>query len=85
MPPALENLLVARIDRLPENARRLAQTAAAVGRTFPVAVLEAVVGDGVSEDLTTLLRAEIVREVRRYPRSSARSPTACCTTPRSRR
>ena len=49
MPPALENLLVARIDRLPENARRLAQTAAAVGRTFPWPSSKRSSGDGVRE------------------------------------
>jgi class 3 adenylate cyclase len=67
LPPALENLLVARIDRLPEGARRLAQIAAAIGRTFPIAILEAVAGTDAGHELTTLLRAEIVREVRRYP------------------
>ena len=67
VPPALENLLVARIDRLPEDARRLAQIAAAIGRTFPVGVLEAVAGENVADGLTMLLRAEIAREVRRYP------------------
>jgi predicted ATPase len=67
LPPALENLLVARIDRLPERARGLAQVGAAIGRTFPVAVLEAISGDDVREGLAPLLRAEIVREVRRYP------------------
>jgi len=67
LPPALENLLVARIDRLPVGARQLAPTAAAIGRTFPVAVLEKVSGADVGDDLTALLRAEIVREVRRYP------------------
>jgi class 3 adenylate cyclase len=67
LPPALENLLVARIDRLPTAARQLAPVAAAIGRTFPVAALEEVTGDEVGESLTALLRAEIVREVRRYP------------------
>ena len=67
LPPALENLLVARIDRLPAGARQLAPTAAAIGRTFPVAVLEQVSGADVGEGLTALLRAEIVREARRYP------------------
>jgi class 3 adenylate cyclase len=67
LPPALENLLVSRIDRLPEGPRRVAQAAAAIGREFPVRVLEHVVAKDVSEDLTRLLRAEIVREVRRYP------------------
>lgn len=68
LPPALESLLLARIDRLPEGARRLVQVAGVVGRTFPVRVLErAVDADDLDGDLTTLLRAELVREVRRYP------------------
>ena len=67
LPPALENLLVARIDRLPPAARQLAPVAAAIGRTFPVMALEEIVGGNVVEGLTALLRAEIVREVRRYP------------------
>jgi class 3 adenylate cyclase len=66
LPPALENFLVARIDRLPEDARRTAQAAAAVGRTFQVDILE-LVAEGSREGLRSLLRAEIVREVRRYP------------------
>jgi DNA-binding SARP family transcriptional activator/uncharacterized protein (DUF2384 family) len=67
LPPALEGLLLARIQRLPEGARRLAQTAAAIGRDFPVTVLEAVVGEPVGDELAVLLRAEVVREVRRFP------------------
>jgi class 3 adenylate cyclase len=68
LPPTLENLLVARIDRLPEGARRLTEIAAVIGRTFPVSILERVGGRAeVERDLPTLLRAELVREVRRYP------------------
>jgi class 3 adenylate cyclase/DNA-binding winged helix-turn-helix (wHTH) protein len=67
LPPALENLLVARVDRLPPGPRRLAQLAAIIGREFPVPVLERVADDGMSDDLAGLLRAEIVRELRRYP------------------
>ena len=67
LPPALENLLVARIDRLAEGPRRLAQIAAVLGREFPVRVLEHVAGEGSADDLGQLLRAEIVRELRRYP------------------
>jgi predicted ATPase len=67
LPPSLENLLVARIDRQADGPRRLAQIAAAIGRTFPVPVLERVSGDGSGESLKALLRAEIVREVSRYP------------------
>jgi class 3 adenylate cyclase len=68
LPPALEALLVARIDRLPSGPKRLAQIAAVVGRTFPVPVLRRVAGtDQTDEDLAVLLRADIVRELRRYP------------------
>jgi predicted ATPase len=67
LPPTLENLLIARVDRLAVGPRRLAQTAAAIGRTFPVDVLERVSGDAVSQDLAALFRTEIVRELRRYP------------------
>jgi DNA-binding SARP family transcriptional activator len=67
LPPSLENLLVARIDRQENEPRHLAQMAAAIGRTFPVAVLERVAGENVDASLTALLRAEIVREVSRYP------------------
>jgi DNA-binding SARP family transcriptional activator len=67
LPPSLENLLVARIDRQADGPRRLAQMAAAIGRVFPVRVLERVAGDTSDEPLRALLRAEIVREVGRYP------------------
>jgi class 3 adenylate cyclase len=67
LPPSLENLLVARIDRQPDGPRRLAQIAAAIGRAFSVRVLEHVAGDGAHEELRALLRAGIVREVSRYP------------------
>jgi class 3 adenylate cyclase len=68
LPPALEALLVARIDRLEPDARRLAQVAAVVGREFPVSVAAAVAGSGDADrDVASLLRAEIVRELRRFP------------------
>jgi DNA-binding SARP family transcriptional activator len=67
LPPSLENLLIARIDRLATGPRHLAQVAAAVGRTFPIDVLAAVVGDDVAADLSSLFRTEVVRELHRYP------------------
>ena len=68
LPARLENLLVARIDALPEGARRLAQVAAVIGRTFEVPLLERVAdADDVAEELLALVRAEIVHELRRYP------------------
>ena len=67
LPPTLENLLVARIDRLAAGPRGLAQTAAALGRTFPVPVLTHLAGESAADDLAALFRTEIVREVRRHP------------------
>jgi class 3 adenylate cyclase len=66
--PTLESLLVARIDRLSPQARRLAQVAAVVGRSFPVRVLQHLAETGSLEaDLAVLLRADIIRELRLYP------------------
>ena len=68
LPPALEALLVARVDRLEPDARRLAQVAAVVGREFPVSVAATVAGSrDADRDIAALLRAEIVRELRRFP------------------
>jgi class 3 adenylate cyclase len=68
LPPALESLLVARIDRLPPETRRLVQVAAVIGRSFAVRVLERVTGrSDLEEDLAVLLRADLIREFRRYP------------------
>jgi class 3 adenylate cyclase len=66
--PALQTLLVARIDLLPIAARRLAQIAAVLGRSFAFRVVERVAeSESVEAELTMLLRAEVVRELRRYP------------------
>ena len=66
--PTLESLLVARIDRLPLEARKLAQMAAIVGRSFPLRILEHVAEtENLEDELAILLRADIVREFSRYP------------------
>jgi class 3 adenylate cyclase len=44
IPRTLHGLLLARIDRLPEEAQRVLRVAAVIGRTFPVSVLERVRG-----------------------------------------
>jgi class 3 adenylate cyclase len=68
LPPALESLLVARIDRLPPGPRRLAQVAAVVGREFDVSIAAAVAeSSDPTADLSALLRADVVREIRRFP------------------
>jgi class 3 adenylate cyclase len=68
LPPAVEGLLVARIDRLPPSARRLAQVAAVAGRSFLRRVLERVADDAdLDADLGVLMRSNLVRELRRFP------------------
>ncbi len=66
LPPALEALLVARIDRLDPGPRRLAQVAAVVGREFPASVAISVAG-GEDADVAALLRAGVIQEIRRFP------------------
>jgi class 3 adenylate cyclase len=44
IPESLHGLLLARIDQLPESAKRSLRIAAVIGRQFPVRVLERVVG-----------------------------------------
>jgi class 3 adenylate cyclase len=44
IPESLHSLLLARIDRLPDETRRVLRVAAVIGRTFPVSVLDRVMG-----------------------------------------
>jgi class 3 adenylate cyclase len=46
IPETLHGLLLARIDQLPETAKRSLRIAAVIGRQFPVRVLERVMGSG---------------------------------------
>ena len=45
IPETLHGLLLARIDQLPESAKRSLRIAAVIGRQFPVRVLERVIGE----------------------------------------
>jgi class 3 adenylate cyclase len=68
LPIGLESLLVARIGALPRDARRLAQVAAVLGRTFEPTVLDLVSGvQEVERNLSRLLRANIIYETRALP------------------
>jgi class 3 adenylate cyclase len=46
IPESLHGLLLARIDQLPDPAKRSLRIAAVIGRQFPVRVLERVIGEG---------------------------------------
>ncbi len=69
IPDSVQGLLVTRVDRLPEEARRVLQVAAVVGRIFPYRVLAAIAGGRWKLDdcLITLQREGMIRERRRLP------------------
>ena len=68
LPASLASLLLGLVDALPESARRLAQTAAVIGREFPLRALERLHdSESLETDLTALLRLRHVLELRRYP------------------
>ena len=85
LPPALENLLVARIDRLADGPRRLAQIAAVLGREFPVTVLEHVAGEGAATISRRSSAPRSCASCGAIPSSSARSGTGSSRRRRCRR
>ena len=63
IPPALEGLLLARIDRVQPRARAVLQVAAVIGRRFPKWILEATISPlGLNESLDHLIREGVVQE-----------------------
>jgi class 3 adenylate cyclase/tetratricopeptide (TPR) repeat protein len=75
IPETLAGVLSARIDRLPETTKRVAQTAAVIGRVFQHRVLESVLSaappaervDHVEPHIATLSYEQLVRERARDP------------------
>ncbi|MDP8930768.1 MAG: AAA family ATPase, partial [Actinomycetota bacterium] len=72
IPDNLQGLLLARIDRLPEAARRLLRVAAVIGREFPAALLDEVVAQDTDADtpgrqLGTLEAAGLLRMISARP------------------
>ena len=64
MPDTVQDVLSARVDRLPEPARRLLQCAAVIGRQFSGRLLRAVWDDpaGLDDALRELGRLELLEE-----------------------
>jgi len=69
IPDTLHGVVVARIDRLPEEAKRVLQMAAVIGRIFLYRVLVAIaeVGRALDVHLLTLQREGMIRERARVP------------------
>src|SRR6202012_2331517 len=49
IPPTVQGILAARIDRLPADAKELLQTLAVTGREFPLPLIHAVVAKSADE------------------------------------
>lgn len=64
VPMSLQAMLLARVDRLPPDVKRLAQEAAVIGPRFDLALLRAVASDAerVERGLDYLCEAEVVEE-----------------------
>jgi oligopeptide transport system substrate-binding protein len=68
IPPTVEKVILARIDRLNPPAHHALTAASVLGRQFGLPLLDAVVGDGgARNELTELQRLDLVREGRRWP------------------
>jgi ABC-type oligopeptide transport system substrate-binding subunit/class 3 adenylate cyclase len=74
LPPTVEQVIVARIDRLPDSARNVLGAAAVLGRHFGVPLLEGVSGGNgaTRQALHDLERLDLVREERRWPQPEYR-------------
>src|SRR5262245_18876397 len=68
-PASGQDIIRARIDRLDEPVKRMAQTAAVIGRKFGVRLLDAVAetGSAIPESLEVLRHAELIHETRFFP------------------
>ncbi len=73
LPDSIQSLLASRIDRLEGEARQLLQTAAVIGRSFYLRVLEAIEARSqetpqtIEHQLDILLRGEMIQESSRVP------------------
>jgi ABC-type oligopeptide transport system substrate-binding subunit/class 3 adenylate cyclase len=68
IPPTVEKVILARIDRLDAHPRDVLTAASVLGREFGLPLLEAVSGDGeVGDSLSALMRLDLLREARRWP------------------
>ncbi|MBI3741511.1 MAG: AAA family ATPase, partial [Chloroflexi bacterium] len=69
VPDTLQGVITARLDRLDEQSKKIAQTAAVIGREFAFQVLEQIAEarQGLNDSVVNLQRRELVREKSRVP------------------
>jgi len=70
VPPTVQAVLAARLDRLPQDEKRLVQTAAVIGTEVPFALLQAIAEmseEALHQGLTHLQAAEFLYETSLFP------------------
>ena len=69
LPDTLTGVITARLDRLSEESRSVAQTASVIGREFELGTLEEIFdgAESLPESLSDLQRRELIREKGRIP------------------
>jgi ABC-type oligopeptide transport system substrate-binding subunit/class 3 adenylate cyclase len=73
LPPTVEKVVLARIDRLDPGTRNVLVAASVLGRHFGLPLLAGLTGDdAIRESLQTLQRLDLVREERRWPQPEYR-------------
>jgi ABC-type oligopeptide transport system substrate-binding subunit/class 3 adenylate cyclase len=72
VPPTVEKVILARLDRLSPQARELVTSASALGRTFALPLLEGVVDEVPADSLHELQRLGLLRQSRRWPQPEFR-------------
>jgi adenylate cyclase len=68
VPPTVQAVLAARIDRLPAQAKAIVNAAAVIGTRFDVATLQALLPDAQSSALAELVSAELIDQTEFLPR-----------------
>jgi class 3 adenylate cyclase/tetratricopeptide (TPR) repeat protein len=70
VPPSVQAILAARIDRLPAREKRLLQSASVIGQDVPFGLLQAIADeteDGLRQGLASLQAAEFLYEASLFP------------------
>jgi adenylate cyclase len=69
VPSTIQDVLTARIDRLPDSSKRTLQVASVLGREFPRPLLEAIAPPGLEleAELAALVRTELLVETTLFP------------------
>ena len=72
VPPTVEKVILARIDRLDPGQRAALTAASVLGRSFGLSLLAGVAGEDLREPLRELQRLDLIRQSRRWPQPEFR-------------